>query len=125
MNTEEFILIIEDDTDIRESLIFFLEMEGHVCKMAANGQQGLEFLRTAPTLPRLILLDLMMPIIDGLTFRQLQLEDPRLKHIPVVLLSADRDANVKAKMMGINECVQKPVSLDTLFTVIKKLMISP
>src|SRR5205823_6375304 len=69
------ILIVEDHADLRESLTEILEDEGYVVASAANGLDGLNYLQAHPP-PRLILLDLKMPVMDGWEFRRRQQEDP-------------------------------------------------
>src|SRR5437762_11749160 len=81
------VLAVEDDFDLRDALVPILEYEGHRVVSAANGQEALERLQTMPP-PSLILLDLMMPVMDGEEFRARQLRDPTLASIPVVVVSA-------------------------------------
>ena len=83
-----WILVIEDDVDIRESLEELLSEAGYRVRVAADGLQALAVLGAGAT-PTLILLDLMMPNMDGVGFRSRQLEDPRLRDVPVILLTAD------------------------------------
>src|SRR5215216_6115839 len=82
------ILIVDDDADIRRLLATFLTFKGYHTLSAANGQEALMQLQLLDALPLLILLDQMMPVMDGATFRQVQQQDPQLAAIPVVLLSA-------------------------------------
>jgi CheY-like chemotaxis protein len=100
------ILIIDDDASIRELLVEVLEEEGYPVQSASNGEEALSILRTLPKLPKLILLDLMMPVMDGWAFRQEQLQDPLLIGIPVVVLSAAYElhrqaAHIKAVSDGV------------------------
>src|SRR6185437_10873013 len=76
------VLIVEDDADIRELLSSVLVLEGYPVVTAADGAEGLEQLRTAH--PALVLLDLMMPSMDGWEFRRLQMLDPALAGVPTV-----------------------------------------
>ena len=85
------LMIVEDDADISEALAEALEDHGHTVIVAADGQEALDKLRAAAVLPRLILLDLMMPVMDGWQFRAAQRQDANLAEIPVVLLSAHVD----------------------------------
>lgn len=112
------ILVIDDDPDIRETLIEVLEDAGHETLAAANGNEALRTLRTTESPPCLILLDLMMPIMDGRTFREEQLKDPALAAIPVVVLSAFRDAADTANELSAQAHLPKPVSLDALMRVV-------
>ena len=84
------ILVVEDSVDLRETLAEILEEQGYTVRTAAHGQDAFDQLRTGP-LPSLILLDLMMPVMDGWEFRRRQQEDARLRSIPVVVMSASAD----------------------------------
>lgn len=111
------ILLVEDDDIIRESLAETLEDEGYGVASAANGQQALDWLRANPA-PRLILLDIYMPVMSGTEFRQRQLDDPALAVIPVIVLSAvapDRVAALRPQVF-----LQKPPDLDVLLEVVKR-----
>ena len=81
------ILIVEDDPDTREMLERFLQLEGFEVRTAANGQIALQALQADSAL-NVILLDLMMPVMNGWQFRQAQAMDPKLSRIPVVVVSA-------------------------------------
>ena len=83
------ILVIEDDRTLRESLCEALQLEGFIVDGVENGEAALRYLRNGP-LPCVILLDLMMPIMDGWTFRREALKDPALAGIPVVVMTAAR-----------------------------------
>jgi CheY-like chemotaxis protein len=81
------ILIVDDDSDVRRSLSDFLEDEGYTVTAASNGRSALDLMRGGVR-PSVILLDLMMPGMDGWDFRQAQLEDPALASVPVVIVTA-------------------------------------
>jgi CheY-like chemotaxis protein len=113
------ILIVEDDRDIRESLADVIESEGFSVVTAANGQEGLERLR-AMTRPCLILLDLMMPIMNGGEFLAILRKDVVLAGLPVVIVSAlPKDARHLAPLSH-QGFVKKPVSLDALLEVVNQ-----
>lgn len=82
------ILIVDDDSDVRRSLSDFLEDEGYAVAAAPNGRIALDLMRGGGVRPAVILLDLMMPGMDGWDFRQAQLEDPALASVPVVVVTA-------------------------------------
>jgi CheY-like chemotaxis protein len=114
------ILVVEDDADILRVILQVLGDEGHAVRGAANGRVALEMLRQADaTPPRLILLDLMMPLMDGWAFRAEQLRDPALADIPVILLTADGSAVEKAQLMKCAGALRKPVELDALLTAVE------
>jgi CheY-like chemotaxis protein len=114
------VLVVEDDADIRESLIEILEESGFPTVGAANGHEALERLRGPGQAPCLILLDLMMPVMDGISFRREQLKTPELAGIPVVVLSAYRDIEEKAKDLNVAAFVKKPLDLDDLIGVARR-----
>jgi CheY-like chemotaxis protein len=112
------VLVIEDDETIRESLIDFLADNGYEALGAVNGRDALEKLRaTRP--PCLIVLDLMMPIMDGEKFREQQLQDPTLSHIPTVVMSAYRDVAGMAAAVTAHAYLTKPFKLDELLEVVQ------
>jgi CheY-like chemotaxis protein len=113
------VLVVEDDPDIRATLCEALEDNGYSAAGAANGAEALEYLRTAAELPCLILLDLMMPVMDGQTFRTEQRADPKLANIPVVVISAYRDVERQANDLAA-EFLSKPVRLETLLETARK-----
>src|SRR4051812_36434591 len=94
------ILIVEDDAPIRDMLEEVLEEEGYPVQSTANGQEALTALHALSKPPKLILLDLMMPVMDGWTFRQMQIQDPVLRGIPVVILSAAYELHRQAANIG-------------------------
>jgi CheY-like chemotaxis protein len=113
------ILIIEDDADIRDALMQILEFEGYQVAAANNGQEALEFLHHSEK-PDLILLDLMMPIMDGWQFRAEQRRDPELSAIPVVIVSADGRVYQKATAIGAAGYLKKPVELEILLSTVER-----
>jgi CheY-like chemotaxis protein len=82
------VLVVDDEEDIRATLLEILEGEGYTTAGATNGLEALELLRTSATAPRLILLDLMMPVMDGWEFLTRIDDDSQLHRIPVALMSA-------------------------------------
>ena len=107
------VMIVEDDPDTREMLGKFLELEGFLVETAGNGQQALERL-DAGVKPSVIVLDLMMPVMDGWEFRRRQMKDDRYSTIPTIVVSAagrDRMAQVTA-----DAYLAKPIDMDELLT---------
>jgi CheY-like chemotaxis protein len=82
------IVVVDDEDDIREAVQIVLEAEGYRTSAAANGQEALELLRRSEHPPCLILLDLMMPVMDGWEFLKEIGEEPRLLSVPVAIMSA-------------------------------------
>jgi len=116
------VFIVDDDEDVRESLLDVLAAEGYAVESAGDGDQALTRLRAMPTLPRLILLDWMMPRCDGEGFRQKQLADPRLANIPVVLLTADVHPTWPSGPLKVAGLLCKPVDLDELLETIERFI---
>jgi two-component system cell cycle sensor histidine kinase/response regulator CckA len=114
------LLVVEDDADVGEALDSSLSMEGFRVTLCSNGREALAWLRASPK-PDLILLDLMMPIMDGWQFRVAQKDDPELATIPVLALSADPTA--KAAAIDAEAYLKKPVDYDTLIATIDRLLI--
>src|SRR4051794_37811606 len=81
------VLIVEDDGDLRDMMAQLLSLEGFNAATVSNGREALEYLRNADH-PDVILLDLMMPVMDGWEFRRRQQEDPAASRVPVIVLSA-------------------------------------
>jgi signal transduction histidine kinase len=115
------LLVVEDDADIREALDGLLSMEGFRVKGCSNGREALDWLHVAGK-PDLILLDLMMPIMDGWQFRVAQKDDPELATIPVLALSAD--ATAKAAAIDADAYLKKPVDYETLIDTIDRLLVA-
>src|SRR6185503_16608644 len=81
------VLIVEDDQDLREMMAQLLTLEGYEAATVANGREALDYLHGADR-PNLILLDLMMPVMDGREFHRRMEADPALPPVPVIVLSA-------------------------------------
>lgn len=118
MIASRMVLVIEDDPDIAEAMLDVLMEDGYQVAHASNGREALDLLQSERE-PALILLDLMMPDMDGAQFRIAQLRDPRLAQIPVVVLSADRRLAEKARALGIDKFVAKPLGPEQLLTIVK------
>jgi CheY-like chemotaxis protein len=119
-HANERILIVEDDDDIRRSLADVLEHRGYPVALAHNGLEALEYLRSAPQPPRLILLDLMMPVMDGWQFCAAQREDPTLATIPVVVLSAVTNLRQNAASLHVADYLPKPIELPQLLKSVER-----
>jgi CheY-like chemotaxis protein len=113
------VMIVEDDPDTREMLERFLQLEGFEVSTAANGQLALQSLHADSALC-VILLDLMMPVMNGWQFRHEQARDPKLSKIPVVVVTA---AGPRDDIPGIDAdaWLSKPVDLDRLLATIGPL----
>jgi two-component system response regulator MprA len=122
-NHHKLILIVDDSVDIREPLQQILEGEGFQIAVAVNGKEGLDYLQSTKRLPDLILLDLMMPDMDGFQFRKAQENIPLVGSIPILLMSADANIQYKAIKMGVKGILPKPFQdIDTLIATIEKYL---
>jgi len=112
------ILIVEDDFFIRQSLEDFLSEEGFDVKAAANGAEALSLLGHG-FIPHVILLDLMMPVMDGFEFRERQIASPELSTIPVIVMSAYGDSAKNNEKLSVRAYLKKPLNvqevLDSIF----------
>jgi CheY-like chemotaxis protein len=113
---EPCVLIVEDDDGAREALSDCLEMEGISVAAARNGKEALEYLHKAPR-PKVILLDLFMPVMTGWEFRAAQKKDAAIADIPVVVVTAFGSA--VTKKIDANLIMHKPLDLDRLINVIR------
>ncbi len=116
-HTGKRVLLVEDDFLLREMLTMLLAGEGYMVATAADGEDALRRLRTYER-PDLILLDLMMPHMDGWRFRQEQQRDPNLAPIPVVVFSAAGDVERKSSALAARSYLQKPVESRTLLDTV-------
>lgn len=113
------LLLVEDDASVRTSLAENLVEEGYAVATADNGEAALNLLRLGAA-PSVILLDLMMPGMDGWTFRVEQKKDARLANIPVIVLSADSTAPARA--VDASAFISKPFDIETVLATIERVL---
>ena len=119
--TGKHILIVDDAMDIQSLLEQFFSEEGYTVSKSSNGYEALRFLQSTPQLPDLILLDLMMPQMDGFQFRQLQEQDPKLASIPIVVMTADSNVHSSTIKIGAKGFLKKPFAdLNTIATTVAR-----
>jgi CheY-like chemotaxis protein len=111
------VLLVEDDLEIRDILQDLLEAEGYDVIPASHGRQALEFLAGAPAedLPSLVVLDMMMPLVDGSQVLASMKSDPKLSPIPVVVLSAV----ARERPAGAAAFLRKPIPLQKFFDTVR------
>ena len=117
MSQAATILVVEDHADLRDMLAVLLESEGYNVRTATNGAEALQ--RLDESLPALILLDLMMPVMTGDEFRQRQLANPRYRNVPVICMTAAHDGRTRAERIHADEYFQKPLDFEQLLTVVR------
>lgn len=111
------IMIVEDDEPVRETLADILEYEGYSVYTACDGREALARLNSGAR-PSLILLDLMMPRMNGWEFRMEQLRSQELSGIPVAILSGAFDVRVQAALLGVREFLGKPIEVQELLELV-------
>ncbi len=113
------VLVVEDDYAVQEYLLLVLEEAGYNVALANNGLDALRYLEAHP-LPSLILLDLMMPVINGWAFRAAQQREPTLAAIPVVMMSAGTNDEIHAHALGAAAYIAKPMTPDALIATVAR-----
>ena len=121
MTTDRFILIVDDDADNRDSIGEALESEGYRVAGAANGAEALSLLRNKLLRPDLILLDIMMPVMDGWAFRAEQRNDPEIASIPVVVFTAYGVPKDIAEQLQAVGFLKKPPRLNDLLSAVSRV----
>jgi CheY-like chemotaxis protein len=114
------VFIVEDDFDVRELFADTLAEAGYDVATAANGQEALERLRVSQAAPGVILLDLMMPVMDGWQMKRELASDPSLAEIPVVMMTASRNLGSVS-----GDVLLKPFPLDALLATVERHCGSP
>ena len=118
MPLQRDILLVDDDDDIRDALSETLLDEGFSVHPVPNGREALAWLHEHPDTPCVVLLDLMMPVMDGWTFLRYRSADPALAKIPVVVITAEYGFAQLTKDHQVNEFVTKPIMLPRLLAAI-------
>ena len=116
------ILIVDDEADIIEILQFMLEANGYECVTAMDGEEGLKLAREIS--PDLIILDVMMPKINGYKISRLLKYDNKYKDIPIIMVTARSQLEDKAigEETGVNEYITKPFELDTIVKKVEEYL---
>lgn len=113
------ILIVDDNISFVGALKELLTITGHDVVTAHNGHEALEVLSTMSTLPSLIILDLVMPVMNGFEFRKAQLENKAISKIPVILLTANNSFKDYKEILQAYEFLNKPVEAKDLLYIVE------
>ena len=111
------LMIIDDDDDLRDALCDIMAAEGYEVAAFGDASTALAALEHG-LMPFLILLDLMMPGMSGWEFRAAQLENPKLAHIPIVVVTAATSVSAGRQTLGDVAILPKPFALDTLLPIV-------
>jgi len=111
------VLVVEDDESIRQMLQMMLEIEKYDVLLAANGQEAIEILEKSRVLPCLILLDLMMPVMNGWQFVEAISRNRAYASVPIVVITAFRD---KVDSIKANSFLLKPIDLDHFIKTVQQ-----
>jgi CheY-like chemotaxis protein len=104
---------VDDDAEIRQALAELLEDEEYKVLLASNGKEALELIGSGGR-PDVILLDVMMPVMDGWHFLSARLRHPELIEVPIIIISAGQEAEREARKVGVFEVARKPLHVDDL-----------
>ncbi len=114
----DYILVVEDHAFLRDLLIQLLEGEGFAAVGVASGRDALEVM--TKNLPRVILLDLNLPDMNGVQFRQEQRQDRSLASVPVVICSVAEETDGYAAALGVSDFLTKPFNRAQLLETVRK-----
>jgi len=113
------VLVVEDDEAIGDALVSLLQDAGHEVVCVPDGKRALDALRSGGG-TCLILLDIAMPVMDGLRFREEQLKDDAFARVPVIVCTADALAEQRARELGAAGWLRKPLDPEHLLEVVEK-----
>ncbi|MGH7915905.1 MAG: response regulator [Candidatus Binataceae bacterium] len=112
------ILVVDDDSDVRESVTDLLELYGYRVIAACDGRSALVQLKDAAPPPSLILLDLVMPVLDGWSFLKRARRNRRLAGVPIVIITGENTSEVP----GATAVLRKPVAPEALLARVEQLL---
>jgi CheY-like chemotaxis protein len=115
----DVVLVIEDHDDLREGLRIALTLDGYTVEVAANGRDALAML-SAGLRPCLIIMDLMMPVMNGFEFRAAQLADPELAKVRMIAYSGITDPGETAQHLRADAYVHKPTDLEQMAALVRQ-----
>lgn len=115
------ILLIDDEPDLRECISELLESEGYKVNQAENGKVALEKLKSGQ-IPRIIVLDYMMPVMDGKTFCENAAKDQQLSSIPIILLTAANVPTETTAEMAVSVKLEKPIDIEKFLNAVRSYL---
>lgn len=118
------ILVVDDEFGVAEALVAILEDSGYRVTTAADGRQGLDRLAQLPQ-PAAVLIDLMMPVLDGPGMLRAMRADPAYRDLPVVMMSGLDEAAVRARTTGYGAFLRKPFRFEAVVQVVARLLADP
>jgi two-component system, chemotaxis family, chemotaxis protein CheY len=118
------VLVVDDDEDIRLALSDVLQDEGYRVTCASNGAEALAYLRSGH-IPSVMLLDLMMPVMDGWELRRQQMRDEVLAAVPVIVVTASGLCKPTLRDLEVADCLEKPLDLDVLLGAVSRCTLAP
>jgi CheY-like chemotaxis protein len=113
-----FVLVVDDDADVRDTFELILKSSGYDVLTAANGSEALDILRAYRDKIALVLLDILMPVMDGWKFLEERSKSDALEEVPTVILSAAHPSNPISS--HATAFLSKPVAMDDLLSTIRK-----
>jgi CheY-like chemotaxis protein len=119
-----FVLVVDDDPDIRDTLEMILQRHGHAVVTAGDGRAALEQIRQQPSLPCVILLDLMMPGMNGFQFQAALASDPSSSHVPIVVITG-AGAEAEKCATFTSQVLRKPFELNKMLSIVKHHCMAP
>jgi CheY-like chemotaxis protein len=115
------VLLVDDDTDLRDAMAVLLEAEGYGVVDASNGKDALAYLRAGPDIAAIIL-DLAMPVMNGWQFLAERQASPVLARIPTIVVTGISDATKRRKELGNLPVFTKPIHFDELFSALRQAL---
>jgi two-component system, chemotaxis family, chemotaxis protein CheY len=115
-----YVLVVDDDPAIRGLVAEALRGEGYTVDVAAHGREGLEAVRA--NRPQTVILDLMMPVMDGFSFLEACQKEKLCEDVPIVVISAVHDVMRRVVELPVRACVAKPFDLDDLIRTVGRFV---
>lgn len=115
---QKMVIVVDDDPAILDLVEMVLNEEGYEVMTATNGREALELL--AAQQPSIVLLDLMMPVMDGWSFCRAVKGNEATRHLPIIIMSADRHLGQKADDISADDFLVKPFDIDNLLETVAK-----